>query len=1597
MGYTRAFRVAANALLMVALVIAAAPWGVRAETSARIESQPALPLLFERNAGQFPPAYDFVVRHAGGKAGLSAEGITFASEPDDTRQPLRILFDGLADGRIEPQSLELATTPTHYLEAGNPAPTRTVANSLRVAYRGVYPGVDVEFYGNQNRLEYDFVLMPGASPESVRLRVEEADALEVDTDGNLRITRAGRHLLQRRPLVYQMQAGQRREIAARYTLPGGNRVGFTVEAYDPLLPLVVDPILELATYFGGNGNVFLMSIKPDTAGNLYAIGHSQASVLPGESQPPRRLPGSSPSNIFITKISPDWSSAVFTTYISWVPPASQEYRLALAPDGGIYFTYNTQVAFSEIAVTRPVIGTTPLVPTTPLTHRTLLGKLASDGASLLWTTVVSCSGFQRVIDMAADSQSRAILAINSNCEDYPITAGAYRSPFAAFIETGAGLTAVAPDGQSASYSLMIGGTSGDDTSVIAVTSQDEVILGGSTLSTNFPVTPGAVQGAKSGFRRDGFLARVSSDGKQLLASTFYGGVEDDSILTLAHDADGGVLAGLSTRSPDLPGTGGGFQSSIGAATHALVRMPANFGSISWATYLPGINTLTGVALDTANNAWFLGWAPSAHNGLPLTSNRLLSPSQWAQGYLGRLSPAGNIVSFGTSLPGINESSPPLRFLGTPGPITSISGLALPQYPVPLSPGATLSPGVNSSQGYGAYLMRLNLQDPTVCSYAVANAEQTIGWRGGELTFQVLAPAGCPWIAIPDYDPSGGASLQQPSAIGNGEFRILVTESPSSYVERQWRLRVNQVEVVIRQDRASCAEPTITPSTLVFDAAGGVRSVAFWLPVGCPWTAKLDGLWFSTNLSALSGNGERNFTVSVGRNDFEARASSLTIAGMTVPIQQEGGACTATASANPLAIPAAGGVSTVQVTPSAPACVWQAVATPRVQLPSGASGTGPGTFTANLPANPANIPLTETILVAGKTLSLTQAAGSCTVSLAPSQTEFGAQGGSLYVAITASGSACAWMPLASVDWIVHDASSNPQGNGYFSASILENESGQPRSGTLRILGQTITITQKALQTVAVHIDAWAVGVPFKANGVSYTAPHTLQLQAGTQLLLEAVGSEFVAADHSLFVFERWSLGSGLSLSYTVPPTGTRIDLLSAWYIGVRAVVRGNAPGDGSRVQISSTTALYKTIGDWQYYHRSAPNWQYLGMVTFTALPGTGSRFVRWTSDLRGNSPNNPETYDLATPILLYAEFEPTSTPPITGSGATAQPSPIVFTLPQGTTGQLSASASVQRSGSNEVSFKSVHVECASGSTLPILAGTTGLTTPFTVNVTLMAGQIASLAPGEYNQCLVHLEGAVAGQLPLQIGVKVRIESAQSQQPSISYPVNAASYAQGPLAIGSIASVFGVQLAPQAGFASKLPLPTEIHGTRLVLSREGVSRDCPLFYVSPGQINFFIPDEFPLGAATLTLYRNGVRHNSSVITLAEVKPALFSANATGDGPAAGYYVRVEGNQQFPGNLVTCSNGACTSESIQAPSASDGQVYLVLFGTGIRYRTSSPTAEIGGVPATVVYSGQQEEFVGLDQVNILVPKALYGTGVKELRLRIGNVQSNAVEIRF
>lgn len=240
------------------------------------------------------------------------------------------------------------------------------------------------------------------------------------------------------------------------------------------------------------------------------------------------------------------------------------------------------------------------------------------------------------------------------------------------------------------------------------------------------------------------------------------------------------------------------------------------------------------------------------------------------------------------------------------------------------------------------------------------------------------------------------------------------------------------------------------------------------------------------------------------------------------------------------------------------------------------------------------------------------------------------------------------------------------------------------------------------------------------------------------------------------------------------------------------------------------------------------------------------------------------------------------------------------------------------------------------------------------------------------------------------------------------VSAASFGGAGLAGEAIVTSFGVDLATKSESANKVPLPTTLAGTRVyVRDAFGTERIAPLFFVSPNQVNFQVPAGSVPGQATITILDSDGKASVGYATLNFVSPSLFTANANGSGPPTGavYRVRADGSTSI--EPLTQAQGSTNAAAPIDVSNPNEQVYLVLFGTGFRYRSALSAATVTFSPVTanafppvngsVSFVGKQGALVGLDQLNARVPATLAGRGEVNLGFNVDGRQANTVRVNF
>ena len=281
-----------------------------------------LPMAFEPNQGQADEKVRFISRGRGYTLFLTSEEAVLLLRGRSMGKAeagiVRMRFLG-ADAESTITGRQELPGKSNYLMGRDPAGWRTsIPNFGRVHYEELYPGIDATFYGNQGRLEYDFIVEPGIRPETIRFGFDGIHEVAVSTDGDLLLDTAIGEVRLTKPILYQETDGVRNEIAGQYVLLDDNEVGFRVGAYDTEKQLVIDPQLLYATYLSGSTTEDGFAVAVDSTGDAYVTGHTLSANFPTSGAFQTVLLGS--GEVFVTKLSPvaadgQGSDLVYSTFI----------------------------------------------------------------------------------------------------------------------------------------------------------------------------------------------------------------------------------------------------------------------------------------------------------------------------------------------------------------------------------------------------------------------------------------------------------------------------------------------------------------------------------------------------------------------------------------------------------------------------------------------------------------------------------------------------------------------------------------------------------------------------------------------------------------------------------------------------------------------------------------------------------------------------------------------------------------------------------------------------------------------------------------------------------------------------------------------------------------------------------------------------------------------------------------------------------------------------------------------------------------------------------------------------------------------------------
>ncbi|HKO96289.1 MAG TPA: SBBP repeat-containing protein [Pyrinomonadaceae bacterium] len=652
----------------------------------------ALPLSFELNQGQTDGQVKFLARSSGYLLFLTPTEVVMALEnpeahgrgketrearrsvdesgrreqrsiqpdrvvanEDEPRLPRSIVRMKLVGANPSPlvEGLDQLSTTTNYFAGSDPAEWRTnIPTFNRVRYSEVYPGIDMVYYGDQRRLEYDFVVTPGADPSVIELAFKGIKNYEITYEGDLVLRTSQGDIRQSKPFAYQEVNGVKKEVSAGYVPNGVGRLGFQLGDYDPARPLIIDPVLVYSSYLGGSGFDQGYAIAADQLGNAYVTGRTAAIDFPTTAGALQTNYGG--GDAFIAKLNPAGTALIYSTYLN----GASGNGIAVDSAGSAYVTGD--------AYTTNFPTTVGAFQTVPTGFDVFVTKLNPSGSALDYSSRFggNLDDFGRGI--ALDAGGNAYITGWTSCQastcTFP-TVNAFQAEYAGGIND-AFVTKIDSTGSALVYSTYLGGgdfinATEDWGEAIAVDNAGSAYVTGYTYSPDFPVTAGAFDRSRAGL--DAFVTKFAPNGRSVAYSTFLGGPGRELGMGIAVDSSGNAYVTGITESSDnpftsvpdgFPVTAGAFQTR-GSFDAFVTKLNPNGSGLVYSTYLggnQGVDRGWAIAIDNAGNAYVTG---------DTTSNTFPTANAIQSGYGGGLSDAfvtkvnasGSALVFSTFLGG----------------------------------------------------------------------------------------------------------------------------------------------------------------------------------------------------------------------------------------------------------------------------------------------------------------------------------------------------------------------------------------------------------------------------------------------------------------------------------------------------------------------------------------------------------------------------------------------------------------------------------------------------------------------------------------------------------------------------------------------------------------------------------------------------------------------------------------------------------------------------------------------------------------------------------------------------------------------------------
>ncbi len=547
-----------------------------------------MPSWFEPNRGQLSEQVRFEARSRYGRLSILSTGADFSCPHG--KLELRLVG---ASAHARHRGEQLQTARTNYVVGNHPEHWRMgVPHFARVRWMQPYPGIDVAYYFNGARLEYDLVVAPGADPGQIRLKFNGARGMRLDERGSLHLDMGGAEVIQAPPVAYQQNGAKRTAVEARYRIRQDGEIGIALGPYNRDETLVIDPILY-AGYTKGQENQLVRGVALDKDGGIWITGSAFGEVDVTELPQPYASVSKAYRDAFVARFSIGEDGSLSLLYWAYIGGSDFDAGGAIAvnADGRVYVAGETSSTDFPTAGTQMQNGAAGKADAFLL----VIDPSAAGTDSLVYSSYFGGEEDEMVRGMALDQHGRAIVIGTSNSPTLPAVEygvqGANRGGYEIFLFK----VDPAPDAEMTFlYSSFFGGDSTDIAAGVAVNPEGNVVyFAGYTFSSDFPTTWDGWQTTERGYG-DAFIVKLNLDLPGLDAlvyATCIGGTDLDVATGIGLDSNEDVWITGYTMSVDFPVTADAAQSRFaGEVDGFVVRFTPSAGDsqpLKYATYLGG--------------------------------------------------------------------------------------------------------------------------------------------------------------------------------------------------------------------------------------------------------------------------------------------------------------------------------------------------------------------------------------------------------------------------------------------------------------------------------------------------------------------------------------------------------------------------------------------------------------------------------------------------------------------------------------------------------------------------------------------------------------------------------------------------------------------------------------------------------------------------------------------------------------------------------------------------------------------------------------------------------------------------------------------------